>query len=45
VENVKLLLQKGADVNMADSSGNTPMDIAANKGHDDIVMLLLDAMD
>jgi uncharacterized protein len=45
VENVKLLLQNGADANMADSSGNTAMDVAASKGHDDVVMLLLDAMD
>ncbi|KAF8850915.1 ankyrin [Acephala macrosclerotiorum] len=44
VENVKLLLERGADVDLMDEAGKSAMDIAANKGYDDIVILLLDAM-
>jgi ankyrin repeat protein len=42
--NVKMLMGRGANVNIANGSGNSAMDIAANAGHDDIVMLLLEAM-
>jgi ankyrin repeat protein len=41
---VKMLLEKGASVDLADSGGNTALDIAAAKGHDEIVMLLLDGI-
>jgi len=39
---VKLLLDKGADVNAQDSAGETALWYAASKGHTDIVRLLLD---
>jgi ankyrin repeat protein len=42
MDNVKLLLKAGADMDAVDDKGNTAMDLAANKGHDEIVMLLLD---
>jgi ankyrin repeat protein len=41
---VTLLLERKADVNAVDDRGSTAMDIAANKGNDEIVMMLLDAM-
>jgi len=44
VKMVKLLLEYGADVNMRNSSGKTPMDIAAEKLHDrEDVFFILDA--
>ena len=39
---VRLLLDKGADVNAKDRSGKTAMILAAKNGHADIVRLLLD---
>jgi ankyrin repeat protein len=44
VGNVKLLLEKGANPNMVDGRGRTAMEIASEKGHDDLVMLLLETM-
>lgn len=44
VVNVRLLLKRGADVNLTDTVGKSAMDIAANKGWDEIVGLLLDEM-
>jgi ankyrin repeat protein len=41
---VTLLLERKADVNAVDGRGSTAVDIAANKGNDEIVMMLLDAM-
>jgi ankyrin repeat protein len=43
-DSVMLLLERKADVNAINERGSTAMDIAANKGHDEIVMMLLDAM-
>jgi ankyrin repeat protein len=43
-ENVKMLMRRGADVNVLNGSGNSAMDIAANAGHDDIVMMLLEVL-
>jgi ankyrin repeat protein len=40
--NVKLLLEKGADVNGADGKGKTPLYWASQNGHVDIVKLLLE---
>ncbi|PMD50921.1 uncharacterized protein K444DRAFT_476501, partial [Hyaloscypha bicolor E] len=40
VGNVKLLLEKGANPNVVDERGRTAMEIASEKGHDDLVMLL-----
>jgi ankyrin repeat protein len=37
------LLKRGADVNALDSSGDTPLYIAAGKGNPELVKLLLDA--
>lgn len=44
VGNVQLLLEKGANPNMVDGRGRTAMEIASEKGHDDLVMLLLEVM-
>lgn len=44
MENVKMLLERGARQDAADDNGNTAMDIAAYKGHDEIVKLLLEGM-
>jgi ankyrin repeat protein len=43
-EKVKFLVGRGADVGLINGSGNSAMDIAANAGHDGIVMLLLETM-
>jgi ankyrin repeat protein len=43
-DSVALLLERKADVNAVNDMGSTAMDIAANKGNDEIVMMLLDAM-
>jgi ankyrin repeat protein len=43
-DNVRLLIERGADVNLVNFAGKSAMDIAAGKGHDDIVMTLLEAM-
>lgn len=37
----KLLLESGADVNIADIEGVTPIGVAANNGHKNIVELLI----
>lgn len=37
---VKLLIARGANVNLKDTYGSTPMEHADNGGHDDIVALL-----
>jgi len=39
-EIVKMLIDKGVDVNVNDTYGNTPLSIAKGKGHKDIVQLL-----
>jgi ankyrin repeat protein len=44
VENVKLPVGNGADVNVVDGKGNTPMDIAAYKGYNEILAVMLDVM-
>ncbi len=41
-ENVRLLLKHGADVEVTNAKGVSPMDAAAEGGHEDLVMLLLD---
>lgn len=43
LEQVSMLLEAGADINAQDSSGATALDIAAGKGSDKLVQLLLDA--
>jgi ankyrin repeat protein len=42
VEDVKLLLERGADPNAKDNYGRTPLHIAAQKGHAEIVRVLLE---
>ena len=44
VENVRLLVQRGANAHIVDGKGRSAMEIAAEKGHDELVMILLDAM-
>ncbi len=39
---VRLLLQRCSDVHARDDEGQTPFTIAAAKGHDDIMELLLE---
>jgi ankyrin repeat protein len=39
---VKLLLNRGADVNLVGRYGNTPLTLAARDGHAEILQLLLD---
>jgi ankyrin repeat protein len=39
---VKLLLEKGANLEFQDKSGQTPLSLAARKGHEAIVKLLLE---
>jgi ankyrin repeat protein len=40
VDLAQLLITKGAEINAKDQNGNTPLDIAAQNGHKDIVELL-----
>lgn len=40
---VNILLEAGADVNMANAHGNTPLFVAAQNGHDVVVITLLQA--
>jgi len=40
VEEARALLAAGANVNAADNDGFTPLTIASQQGHDDIVQLL-----
>ena len=40
-DNVKLLLEAGADVHATNSKGASAIDAAAEYGHEDLVMLLL----
>lgn len=39
---VRFLLQRGANVNLADRSGRTPLHLAASKGYLDLILTLLD---
>lgn len=41
IEIINLLIEKGADVNMKDGDGNTPLHIAVDRGHIDIAKELL----
>ncbi len=43
LEVAKCLLERGADVNMADSRGGTPLCLASRKGHVEVVKVLLEA--
>ncbi len=43
VESARLLIDAGADINLANSSGNTPLSVAARNGHAHIVKMLLEA--
>ncbi len=40
---LRFLLQKGADANMRDNKGNTPMLVAVNKGFNGLIPVLIEA--
>ena len=42
IELVRELLENGADINIRDNGGDTPLILASIKGHTDIVRLLLE---
>jgi len=42
VDNVKVLLKAGADPNLVNSKGVSAIDAAAEGGHDELLMFLLD---
>ena len=42
IEVLKLLLDKGADISVANADGWTPLNAAASSGHLEVVKLLLD---
>jgi ankyrin repeat protein len=42
LEIIKLLISNGADVNVADDSGKTPLHFASRQGHTDVVELLIE---
>ena len=44
-EHVKSLIEKGADINFLDKNQKAPLDIAAERGHDEVVMTLLESME
>ena len=44
-EHVKSLVEKGADINLVDRNQKAPLDIAAERGHDEVVMTLLEFME
>jgi ankyrin repeat protein len=43
VETVKLLIEKGADLEIADKQGNTPLMIAKDNSYEEIIELLMEA--
>jgi ankyrin repeat protein len=45
IDIARMLMKHGADVEAVTKDGKTPMDIAAENGHDEIVVLLLDGME
>lgn len=42
IENVKLLIRHGANINMTNESGESAIDMTANQRHDDLLTMLLD---
>jgi len=44
METVKVLLENGASIDAVNKEGKAAMDIAAERGHDEIMVVLLEAM-
>jgi len=45
LKTLQILVKAGADVNLADSSGQTPLELARSRGYNDMVSTIQDAID
>jgi ankyrin repeat protein len=45
VEKIKMLIASGANAESVNKRGQTALDVAAEKGHDEVVMILLEGME
>jgi ankyrin repeat protein len=42
IEIARVLLEFGASVDVGDKRGRTPLDVASEEGHDEIIQLLME---